>query len=126
MKVLSKRQILLLHSALIEQTGGTDGIRDEGLLESALHAPFQPFAEQELYPSLLEKAARLGFGLICNRPFVDGNKRIGTHAMLVFLNINQIELCYEDDELIAVILSVASGTMDYNGLLSWLQEHLCE
>ena len=126
MKVLSKRQILLLHSALIEQTGGTDGIRDEGLLESALHAPFQSFAEQELYSSLLEKAARLGFGLICNHPFVDGNKRIGTHAMLVFLNINQIELCYEDDELIAVILSVASGTMDYNGLLSWLQEHLCE
>ena len=126
MKVLSKRQILLLHSALIEQTGGTDGIRDEGLLESALHAPFQSFAEQELYPSLLEKAARLGFGLICNHPFVDGNKRIGAHAMLVFLNINQIELCYEDDELIAVILSVASGTMDYNGLLSWLQEHLCE
>ena len=126
MKVLSKRQILLLHSALIERTGGTDGIRDEGLLESALHAPFQSFAEQELYPSLLEKAARLGFGLICNHPFVDGNKRIGTHAMLVFLNINQIELCYEDDELIAVILSVASGTMDYNGLLSWLQEHLCE
>lgn len=126
MKVLSKRQILLLHSALIEQTGGTDGIRDEGLLESALHAAFQSFAEQELYPSLLEKAARLGFGLICNHPFVDGNKRIGTHAMLVFLNINQIELCYEDDELIAVILSVASGTMDYNGLLSWLQEHLCE
>ena len=96
MKVLSKRQILLLHSALIEQTGGTDGIRDEGLLESALHAPFQSFAEQELYPSLLEKAARLGFGLICNHPFVDGNKRIGTHAMLVFLNINQIELCYEE------------------------------
>mgnify|MGYP004555502171 FL=1 len=126
MKVLSKRQILLLHSALIEQTGGTDGIRDEGRLESALHAPFQSFAEQELYPSLLEKAARLGFGLICNHPFVDGNKRIGAHAMLVFLNINQIELCYEDDELIAVILSVASGTMDYNGLLSWLQEHLCE
>lgn len=126
MKVLSKRQILLLHSALIEQTGGTDGIRDEGLLESALYAPFQSFAEQELYPSLLEKAARLGFGLICNHPFVDGNKRIGTHAMLVFLNINQIEICYEDDELIAVILSVASGTMDHNGLLSWLQEHLCE
>lgn len=126
MKVLSKRQILLLHTALIEQTGGSDGVRDEGLLESALHAPFQTFAEQELYPSLLEKAARLGFGLICNHPFVDGNKRIGTHAMLVFLDINQIELCYEDDELIAVILSVASGTMDYNGLLSWLQEHLCE
>ena len=126
MKVLSKRQILLLHTALIEQTGGSDGVRDEGLLESALHAPFQTFAEQELYPSLLEKAARLGFGLICNHPFVDGNKRIGTHAMLVFLDINQIGMCYEDEDLIATILSVASGTLDYNDLLNWLQNHLEE
>ncbi len=124
MKVLTKRQILMLHSALIQQAGGSDGVRDEGLLDSAIHAPFQTFADQELYPSLLEKAARLGFGLICNHPFLDGNKRIGTHAMLVFLDINQISLSYEDDDLIATILQVASGTMDYNGLLSWLQSHL--
>lgn len=124
MKVLTKRQILLLHSALVQQTGGSDGIRDEGMLDSAIHAPFQTFADQELYPSLLEKAARLGFGLICNHPFLDGNKRIGTHAMLVFLDINQISLSYEDDDLIATTLQVASGTMDYNGLLNWLQSHL--
>lgn len=124
MKVLTKRQILLLHSALVQQTGGSDGIRDEGMLDSAIHAPFQTFADQELYPSLLEKAARLGFGLICNHPFLDGNKRIGTHAMLVFLDINQISLSYADDDLIAAILQVASGAMDYNGLLSWLQNHL--
>lgn len=124
MKVLTKRQILMLHSALIQQTGGSDGVRDEGLLDSAIHAPFQTFADQELYPSLLEKAARLGFGLICNHPFLDGNKRIGTHAMLVFLDINQISLSYEDDDLIATILQVASGTLNYNGLLSWLQNHL--
>ena len=98
MKVLTKRQILLLHSALIRQSGGSDGIRDEGLLDSAVSTPFQTFADQELYPSLLEKAARLGFGLICNHPFIDGNKRIGTHAMLVFLDINQITLSYEDDD----------------------------
>lgn len=126
MKILTKRQILLLHTALIETSGGSDGIRDEGLLDSAVHAPFQTFADQELYPSLLEKAARLGFGLICNHPFIDGNKRIGTHAMLVFLDINQVALHYNDDELIAVILAVASGTLDYNGLLSWLQHHLEE
>ena len=95
MKVLTKRQILLLHSALIRQSGGSDGIRDEGLLDSAVSTPFQTFANQELYPSLLEKAARLGFGLICNHPFIDGNKRIGTHAMLVFLDINQITLSYD-------------------------------
>ncbi len=124
MKVLTKRQILLLHSALIQQSGGADGIRDEGLLDSAVNTPFQTFADQELYPSLLEKAARLGFGLICNHPFIDGNKRIGTHAMLVFLDINQMTLSYEDDDLIETILRVASGTLDYNGLLDWLQEHL--
>ena len=126
MKVLTKRQILLLHSALIRQSGGSDGIRDEGLLDSAVSTPFQTFADQELYPSLLEKAARLGFGLICNHPFIDGNKRIDTHAMLVFLDINQITLSYEDDDLIETILRVASGTLDYNGLLGWLQEHLEE
>ncbi len=100
MKVLTKRQILLLHSALIQQSGGADGIRDEGLLDSAVNTPFQTFADQELYPSLLEKAVRLGFGLICNHPFIDGNKRIGTHAMMVFLDINQMTLSYENDDLI--------------------------
>ena len=124
MKILSKRQILLLHSALIAQTGGLDGVRDEGLLDSALNAPFQTFAEQDLYPTILEKAARLGFGLISNHPFLDGNKRIGTHAMLVFLDINQLTLSYADDELISTILQVASGTLDYNGLLEWLKDHL--
>ena len=124
MKILSKRQILLLHTALIAQTGGLDGVRDEGLLDSALHAPFQTFSEQNLYPTVLEKAARLGFGLISNHPFLDGNKRIGTHAMLVFLDINQLSLNYTDEELISVILQVASGTLDYNGLLSWMQKHL--
>lgn len=124
MKVLSKRQILLLHSALIAQTGGLDGVRDEGLLDSAVNAPFQTFAEQELYPTILEKAARLGFGLIRNHPFLDGNKRIGTHVMLVFLSINGLSVSYDDRDLISTILSVASGTLDYNGLLSWLQDHI--
>lgn len=124
MKILSKRQILLLHSALIAQTGGLDGVRDEGLLDSAINAPFQTFAEQNLYPTVLEKAARLGFGLISNHPFLDGNKRIGTHAMLSFLGVNQTFLCYTDDELISVILQVASGTLDYNGLLDWMKNHV--
>lgn len=124
MKILSKQQILMLHSALLAQSGGLDGIRDEGLLDSALNTPFQTFAEQDLYPTTPEKAARLGFGLIRNHPFLDGNKRIGTHAMLVFLDINSITLAYRDDDLITAILSVASGTMDYAGLLRWLQSHL--
>ncbi len=124
MKILNKRQVLLLHSALIAQSGGLDGVRDEGLLDSALNAPFQTFAEQDLYPTVLEKAARLGYGLICNHPFLDGNKRIGTHAMLVFLDINQFSLSYTDDDLIEVILQVAAGEVDYAGLLGWLKAHL--
>ncbi len=84
MKILSKQQVLKLHEILIAQSGGSPEIRDDGLLESALNAPFQSFDDTDLYPSLLEKAARLGYGLINNHPFVDGNKRIGTHTMLVY------------------------------------------
>lgn len=73
--------------------------------------------------SLQAKAAQLGFGLVCNHPFVDGNKRIGAHAMLVFLAVNGIELCYEQQELIDVILAVASGETDRQGLLQWILDH---
>lgn len=85
MKRLSKEQILLLHSQLIQQTGGSEGVRDYALLESAIEAPFQSFDGDELYPTIQAKAARLGYGLIKNHCMVDGNKRIGTHVMLVFL-----------------------------------------
>lgn len=84
MKILSVNQIIRLHEALIEAFGGTDGLRDEGMLQSALAAPFQTFDGESIYPSLQAKAAQLGFGLVCNHPFLDGNKRIGAHAMLVF------------------------------------------
>ena len=124
MKFLSKQQILKLHEMLIAQSGGTPEIRDDGLLDSALNTPFQSFGDTELYPTLLEKAARLGYGLIKNHPFVDGNKRIGTHAMLVFLAINNAELSYSDDELIHLILCIAAGEYDDKHLLNWLQQHL--
>lgn len=124
MKIISKKQLLMLHSELISQTGGAGGIRDEGLLESAVSAPFQSFGGKELYPSLLEKAARLGFGLIKNHPFLDGNKRIGAHAMIVFLDINHIELDYDDKDLIDTILRIADGSLDDKDLLSWLQSHI--
>ena len=123
MKTLSQKQILALHSALIKEFGCSDGIRDQGLLESALAAPFQTFGGEPVYPSLQAKAAQLGFGLVCNHPFVDGNKRIGAHAMLVFLAVNGIELSYEQQELIDVILSVASGETDRKGLLQWILDH---
>ena len=85
---LTKEQILLLHTQLIETTGGSDGIRDIGLLESALEGPFQSYGGVELYPSIQAKAARLCYGLVKNHAMIDGNKRIGCHAMLVFLALN--------------------------------------
>lgn len=123
MKTLSKRQILLLHEQLVIQSGGSAGIRDEALLDSALNAPFQSFGREDAFPSLQQKAARLGFGLIKNHPFIDGNKRIGAHAMLVFLAVNGIELDYTQEELSDIILQVAAGETDYTGLLNWLIGH---
>ncbi len=124
MKKLTKKQIIMLHEMLIAESGGSPEIRDEGLLDSAINAPFQSFGGSELYPSLLEKAARLGFGLIKNHPFVDGNKRIGTHTMLVFLELNHQELEYADEELIELILGIAASKYDEKHLLLWLQQHL--
>lgn len=124
MKILTKKQILLLHNELILEFGGIAGIRDEGLLDSAINAPFQSFGGEELYPTLLEKAAWLGYGIISNHPFFDGNKRTGTHVMLVFLNINGIYLNYDDIDLINTILSIASGNMTENQLLLWIQNHI--
>ena len=123
MKTLSKEQVLKLHNALLETFGGTAGVRDDGLLESALNAPFATFGGQYLYPSVQAKAAQLGFGLVCNHPFVDGNKRIGMYVMLTFLEVNGIRLNCTNAEVVEVGLNVASGKMDYEALLAWVREH---
>jgi death-on-curing protein len=120
---LTKKQVLLLHSQLIQETGGSDGVRDEKLLESALETPFQSFGGEELYPSTQAKAARLCYGLVKNHAMVDGNKRIGTHAMLVFLALNGYELEYTQKELSDTILNVAAGHISYEELLNWIIEH---
>ena len=123
MRRLSKRQVLLLHDQLLSQAGGLPGLRDEGLLESALSAPFQSFGGIDIYPSLPQKAARLCYGLVKNHPFADGNKRIGAHAMLVFLAVNRTELIYTQEELSAIILAIAAGEQSYDDLLRWLVDH---
>ena len=123
MKKLSKKQILMLHTQLIQQTGGSDGVRDYNLLDSALENPFQSFGGEELYPTIQAKAARLGYGLIKNHCMIDGNKRIGTHAMLVFLALNGIELKYTQKELYETILDIAAGKIGYEDLLQWVLNH---
>ena len=123
MKKLTKEQIIMLHNELIRETGGSGGLRDEGLLDSALNAPFQGFGDVDSFPSLQQKGARLGYGLICNHAFVDGNKRIGAHAMLLFLSLNGIELDYTQNELSDMILDVAAGNLRFEDMVKWIIKH---
>ena len=123
MIVVSKEQVITLHTQLISETGGIDGIRDDSLLESALNAPFQSFDGIDVFPSIQQKAARLAFGLIKNHAFIDGNKRIGVHIMLVFLALNKIELDYTQEELSDTVLKIAAGNMGLEDLLQWILLH---
>lgn len=121
---LKREEILLIHEKLIERYGGSFGIRDENLLDSALNIPFQTFGGVEFYPTILEKAVRLCFGLVKNHPFVDGNKRIGTMTLLSTLDLNNISIRTNNAELVEVILSLSSGEIDYDYLLRWVQERV--
>ena len=123
MKKLTKDQILAMHRDLMELSGSDEGMRDEGLLDSALAAPFQTFDGSPMLPTVQQKAARLGFGLIMNHPFVDGNKRIGAHVMLVMLAMNGIELEYSQEELCEIILKIAASQASFEELLSWVLDH---
>lgn len=114
---------MALHDHLIAETGGQPGLRDEGLLESALAAPFAAFGSEELYPTLVQKAARLGYGLAKNHAFIDGNRRIAAHAMLTFLALNGVEPRYTQQELSDIFLKLAAGEAEYEDLLTWIKEH---
>ena len=120
----SKENVLSIYEVLTLKTGGTVGIRDEGLLASALEAPYQTFSGVDLFTTLLEKGVRLGFGLVSNHPFVDGNKRIGILIMLVFFEMNGILIDFTDDEVVDMALGVASGKYSYNDLLSIVSSKL--
>lgn len=119
----SKEKVLLLHRLIAEETGGSIGLRDEGLLESALEAAFSTFGGVELYPTKEEKGARLGYNLISNHAFVDGNKRIGMYVMLTFLEVNGIHMDCTNEDVATVGLAVAAGEMGYDRLLKWVREH---
>lgn len=119
----SKEKVLLLHQLMAEATGGDVGIRDEALLESAIENIYATFDGVELYPSKEEKAARLGFSLIFNHAFVDGNKRIGIYVMLSFLELNGIRIWASNEDVVNLGLSVADGSADYDDILKWIQTH---
>ena len=119
----SREKVLLLHQLVIEETGGAADVRDLDLLDSALASAFQTFDGAELYPTKEEKAARIGYSLISNHAFVDGNKRIGMYILLTFLETNGIRLHPSVDDVARVGFAVARGEMDYDGLLAWIREN---
>lgn len=110
---LSTQQVKKLHCDLIQATGGLDGLRDENLLQSALLSPMQTYEGNELFPTLIDKAVRLALGLTKNHPFIDGNKRIGAHTMLVVLALNGVSLSYTQKELSDIFLQLASSEIDF-------------
>lgn len=116
----SKDKVLLLHKLITEETGGDHSLRDIALLDSALESAFQTFDGKELYQTKEEKGARIGYSLISNHAFVDGNKRIGMYVLLTFLEVNGIKITPTVDDVTRVGLAVASGKMDYNDLLNWI------
>lgn len=116
-------KVLLLHQLMIAETGGSADVRDLGLLDSALESAYATFDGKELYPTKEEKAARIGYSLISNHAFVDGNKRIGIYVMFTFLEVNGIRLEATNDEVAAVGLSIASGETSHADLLEWIKTH---
>ena len=120
---ISVEMAKLLHQLIAEETGGSTGVRDEGLLDAALESAFATFGGQDLYPTKEEKGARIGYDLISNHAFVDGNKRIGMHIMLSFLELNGIKLSCTDADIVQAGMGVASGEMGYEQLLDWVKSH---
>jgi death on curing protein len=126
MRYLTLREVLELHHLVREQSGGAEGIRDQGGLESALAQPAMTFAGQDLYPDVVEKAAALCFSLVMNHAFVDGNKRIGHFTMETFLVLNGKEIAAPVDEQEQVILQLAAGEMEREEFTEWLRAHVVD
>ena len=123
-RYLSLAEVLKLHGLIIAKSGGSDGLRDLGMLESALGQPRQTFGGEDLYPSLTSKAAALGFSLIMNHPFIDGNKRVGHAATEAVLMLNGFELAAEIDDAEAEILAVAAGQRTRDEFQAWIEKHV--
>jgi len=123
MKRLSLETVVEMHSELITQSGGLDGVRDINMLDASINSPFHTFGGQYLYPTLQAMAAHLAFSLIKNHPFLDGNKRIGILSMLVFLDINGLPVTCADNELISLGLGLAESTIDESELIEWIISH---
>lgn len=126
MELLSIEQVIALHEDIIRVTGGALGIRDEGALISSVNQPLMSYGGVDLYPSIVDKSVAMGYFLIANHPFLDGNKRIGHYAMVVNLEVNRFEIIADIDEQERIILDVAAGKLGREDFLQWVSEHLEE
>ena len=125
-RYLTLVEILDIHHQVAQRSGGAEGIRDLGALESAIAQPRMTFGGEDLYPTIIDKAATLGFSIVMNHPFVDGNKRTGHAAMEIFLVLNGLEINASTDEQEAIILALASGELDRDIFTNWLQQSIKE
>jgi len=124
MKFLSIENVILFHQKIIEETGGSAGIRDRGLIESALNRGFMTYDGKDLYPSIIEKISAIAHSLISNHGFIDGNKRIGVAVMLIMLKMNNVKVRYAQKELIELGLKTAEGFMREKDILTWIKVHI--
>ena len=115
--------VILIHSRIIQTTGGIEGLRDRAGLEAAIAAPLQSFGGEDLFPSDIEKIARIGFGLATNHAFLDGNKRIGAMMTQLLLKWNGDQFRLKQGELADMFIAIADGTSNEQDLLNWIQEH---
>lgn len=123
MNYLNINQVLVIHNEVIEQIGGTKGIRDLGLVESAVARPQATFGGKDLYPDIFSKTASLGHSLIRNHPFVDGNKRTGYMSMLLFLNINGYDIKVAQEKSYKFVIEIAEKKKDEGSIAEWLKKH---
>ncbi len=126
MELLSLADILTIHKAIIERSGGGKGIRDLGLLESAIAQQSVSFGGKELYPTLVDKAAALCFSVVGNHPFADGNKRVGHASMRMLLNLNGFTVEADVDNAEQAFLRLAAGEMNRDELTKWIADHLVQ
>jgi len=124
MIIITTDEVVELHKKLVSSTGGSPGIRDMGLLESAVMGCSQTFGGEELYPTVVEKAARMAYSICNNHPFIDGNKRVAVTALLIILRMNEISLKFTQQELIILGLGVADGSIEYDEIVSWVNDHI--
>jgi len=123
MKKLTKEQILNIQKEAINRYGGIHGIRDEGLFDSAINAPYQTFGGEDLYPSVESKIAKLAYSLIKNHPFLDGNKRVGVNVFLTLLYANNINIEATEQDVIELGLAIADGTYSEEEILRWIEKY---